>query len=92
MEQPSQWNSPEVKERLWALAPIRLRHGQPLQNQHLLDGCFDLSHALRRWLYVAHAHHTGQPFVLSHEDLASRQMEAVESLLLLRSLEAGDDE
>ena len=92
LAQPSQWNSPEVKERLWALAPIRLRHGQPLQNQHLLDGCFDLSHALRRWLYVAHAHHTGQPFVLSHEDLASRQMEAVESLLLLRSLEAGDDE
>lgn len=91
-EHITDWKSTEAKERLWALAPIRVRYGQPFKNQHLLDGCFDLSHALRRWLYVAHAHQAGQPFVLSHEDLASRQMEAVESLLLLRSLEAGDDE
>jgi hypothetical protein len=90
-EHVTQWNDAPVKERLWALAPIRLRHGQPLTNQHLLDDCFDLSHTLRRWLYVAHAHQTGHGFVLSHEDLAMRQMEAVESLLLLRSLEAGDD-
>jgi hypothetical protein len=88
-EHITQWNNPEVKERLWALAPIRMRYGQPLKNQHLLEGCFDLSHALRRWLYVAHAHQTGLPFVLSHEDLASRQMEGVESLLLLRRLEVG---
>lgn len=85
------WTDASVKERLWALAPIRLRHGQPLNAQHLLDECFDLSHALRRWLYVAHAHQSGHPFALSHEDLAMRQMEAVESLLLLRSLEAEDD-
>lgn len=90
-EHITSWTDASVKERLWALAPIRLRHGQPLKAQHLLDECFDLSHALRRWLYVAHAHQTGYPFALSHEDLAMRQMEAVESLLLLRSLEAEDD-
>lgn len=91
-EHVAQWTDPQLKERLWPLAAIRLRHGQPLKNQHLLDACFDLSHALRKWLYVAHAHQTGQAFVLSHEDLAMRQMQSVESLLLLRSLEAGDDD
>ena len=86
------WTDPQLAERLWPLAQIRLRAGRPLKGQHLLADCFDLSHTMRRWLYVAHAHQTGRAFVLSHEDLALRQMQSVEALLLLRGLEAGGDE
>jgi len=91
-EHISLWSDTSVKDRLWALGPIRLRHGKPFAAQHVLDECFDLSHGLRRWLYIAYSHQVGRPCALAHEDFAMRQMDAVESLLLLHSMEAGDDE
>ncbi len=84
------WVDPAVRERLWPLAQIRLRSGQSLRAGHPLREAADVGHPLRRWLYVEHAARSAHRLALSHEDRAARQLEAVESLLLLHSLEADD--
>lgn len=82
------WTDPALKDRLWALGAIRMRSGQPITQTHRLTQAFDVGHALRSWLYVEHAAVTHRSFPLSHEDLAARQMAAVETVQLVASLQA----
>ncbi|WP_284406842.1 hypothetical protein, partial [Acidovorax sp. SUPP3434] len=87
-DQITHWTDPALKDRLWALDAIRIRSGQPITQTHRLTQAFDVGHALRSWLYVEHAAVTHRPFPLSHEDLAARQMAAVETVQLMDSLQA----
>ncbi|GKT19398.1 hypothetical protein AVHY2522_22325 [Acidovorax sp. SUPP2522] len=84
----TRWTDAALKDRLWALDAIRIRSGGPITQTHRLAPTFDVGHALRSWLYVEHAAVTHRPFPLSHEDLAARQMAAVETVQLMDSLQA----
>lgn len=82
------WTDASLKDHLWPLDAIRIRGGQPITQSHRLAQAFDVGHALRNWLYVEHAAATNRPFPLSHEDLAARQMAAVETVQLFAGLQA----
>lgn len=86
-QQISTWTDPKLQDQLWPLTQIRLRNGHPHQAIYVLAAAFDISHALRRWLYAEYASIIGIGFPLAFDDITSRQVTAIESVLLLRSME-----
>ncbi|WP_049791136.1 hypothetical protein [Paracidovorax avenae] len=90
-EDVTSWADPAMKERLWALEPVRLRGARPWSPRACLEQAFDVGHTLRRWLYTEHARYGTRCFPLQPEDLATRQMAAVEAVQLIASLEDGSD-
>ncbi|MDA8457046.1 hypothetical protein M4R22_19990 [Acidovorax sp. GBBC 3334] len=81
------WADPVTKDRLWALDAVRIRGASPLQPRTRLEQAFDVGHAMRGWLYHEHAAASGRAFPVLPEDLASRQMGAVEAVQLIAGLE-----
>jgi hypothetical protein len=80
------WNAPAVKALLWPLEQIRLRGGRVWKAGQDITAALEVSHAMRKWMYIEHASASPSRFALSSEDLAQRQWTVIENLRLIDEL------